>query len=234
MQLPDVVQAESAIVQMTNAFRAEQKLAPVTVNPTLTAAARAFAQYLAQTGKFGHEVDGRKPWDRTVAAGYKHCLVAENLASGLDSRGFETKGLATFAVEGWKNSPPHRANLVLPHVTEIGIGVVQAPDKHPKYIAVQLFGRPEALKYSFRVENRAGADVSYSFAGRAHALTSNASITHTACEPGSVAFTRSGNFLTGTALSARFEARDGAVYRVRTDAAGAVTVETTPAAAPRR
>ena len=37
---------------MTNAFRKESKLGEVKPNAALTAAARAFAEYLAKTGKF--------------------------------------------------------------------------------------------------------------------------------------------------------------------------------------
>jgi len=112
--LPDLPRTELAIVEMTNAFRRESKLGEVKPNAALTAAARAFAQYLAKTGKFAHEADGRGPGERVVASGYQYCQVAENLAMNLDSRGFETRALARAVVEGWKGSPPHRANLLRP------------------------------------------------------------------------------------------------------------------------
>ena len=54
----------------------------------------------AKTGKFAHEADGREPSERAEAQGYRYCLVAENLALNLDSRGFETRQLAGDAVEG--------------------------------------------------------------------------------------------------------------------------------------
>ena len=53
--LPDLPQTEIAIVEMTNAFRKESRLGEVKPNAALTAAARAFAEYLAKTGKFAHE-----------------------------------------------------------------------------------------------------------------------------------------------------------------------------------
>ena len=111
--LPDLPQTEIAIVEMTNAFRKENKLGEVKPNTALAAAARAFADYLAKTGKFAHEADGREPAAR-AEQGYRYCLVAENLALNLDSRGFETRQLARDAVEGWKDSPGHRANLLAP------------------------------------------------------------------------------------------------------------------------
>jgi len=148
--LPDLPQTEIAIVEMTNAFRKDNKLAALKPNAALAAAARAFADYLGKSGKFAHEADGRQPAQRAEAQGYRYCTVAENLALNLDSRGFETKELARNAVEGWKASPGHRANMLRPHVTEIGVAVVRAPDRDPKFISVQLFGRPDSLKVTFR------------------------------------------------------------------------------------
>ena len=106
--LPDLPQTEVAIVELTNAFRKAGALQQVKPNPALAAAARAFAEYLARTGKFAHEADGRKPEDRAQAQGYRYCLVAENLAWNLNSRGFESAQLAREVVEGWKASPGHR------------------------------------------------------------------------------------------------------------------------------
>ena len=117
------------------------------------------------------------------AQGYRYCLVAENLAMNLDSRGFETRVLARDAVEGWKNSPGHRANMLQPTVTEIGVAVARAPDRDPKFISVQLFGRPEALKVEFRIENRAGQEVRYVLGEETHTLPARAIVTHTRLQP---------------------------------------------------
>ena len=59
--LPDLPQTEIAIVEMTNAFRKDNKLGALKPNAALTAAARAFADYLGRSGKFAHEADGRRP-----------------------------------------------------------------------------------------------------------------------------------------------------------------------------
>src|SRR4029079_14416595 len=186
--LPDLPQTEIAIVEMTNAFRRENRLGQVKANAALAAAARAFAEYLAKTGKFAHEADGRQPAQRAEAAGYRYCLVAENLAMNLDSRGFETKALAGAAIEGWKNSPGHRANMLQPTVTEIGVAVARAPDKDPKFISVQFFGRPDSLKVQFRIENQAGAVVGYTLGEEAHTLPVRSTVTHTSCEPWQLSF----------------------------------------------
>lgn len=100
--LPNLPQTEIAIVALTNAFRQENKLGAVTPNKELAAAARWFAEYLARTGKLAHEADGREPQQRASAHGYKYCMVAENLARNLDSRGYTAQRLAAEVVEGWK------------------------------------------------------------------------------------------------------------------------------------
>jgi hypothetical protein len=216
MALPDLPQTEAAIIEMTNAFRAESRLAAVKPNGTLAKAAKAFAEYLAQTGKFAHEADGRRPVQRTQAAGYKHCIVAENLALNQDGRGFETRGLARQAVEGWKGSPPHRAAMLNPHVTEIGVGIAKAPDAAPKYLSVQLFGRPQSLQYTYRIENKAGAPLNYTLNGKPVNVPDNASVEHTDCVPKTVA-------IEGVART--FTASDGTVLRIQRGAGGGVTVE---------
>jgi cysteine-rich secretory family protein len=217
--LPDLPQTEIAILEMTNAFRKESKLGEVKPNAALTAAARAFAEYLAKTGKFAHEADGRQPAQRALAQGYRFCLVAENLAMNLDSRGFETRALARDAVEGWKNSPGHRANMLQPTVTEIGVAVARAPDHDPKFISVQLFGRPEALKVEFRIENRAGTAVRYALGEETHTLPARGIVTHTNCDPEQLTFDKAG------AALQRFAPRNGDRFVVRSGAGGAIAVD---------
>jgi hypothetical protein len=216
MPFPDLPKSEAAIVEMTNAFRAENRLGAVKTNPTLVKAAKAFAEYLARSGKFAHEADGRQPADRTRAAGYKHCIVAENLALNQHNRGFETRDLASRAVTGWKESPSHRAAMLNPHVTEIGVGIARASDKDPKFLSVQLFGRPESLKFTFRVENRAGAPIVYGFGEKTQTVPANAWVAHTACTPGVV---------TVLGVASTFRASDGAVFRVTRDGLGPLHVE---------
>lgn len=224
-ELPDIPKTEIAIVEQTNAFRRSEKLGAVKPNAELTRTAKLFAEYLAKTDRFAHEADGRKPADRAKASGYRFCIVSENLALNLDSRGFSTNGLATQAVEGWKNSPGHRKNMVEPHVTEIGVGIARAPTGDPKFISVQLFGRPESFKYQFRVENKSAVSVRYAALGKTHTIEPRVIATHTACSPGEVVFERAGNMLTGAKLVGRFTARDGALYAITTGSDGRARVE---------
>ena len=217
--LPDLPQTEIAIVEMTNAFRKDNKLGALKPNPALTAAARAFAEYLGKSGKFGHEADGRQPAQRAAAHGYRYCTVAENLALNLDSLGFETLQLARQAIEGWKGSPGHRANMLRPNVTEIGVAVVRAPDLDPKFISVQLFGRPEALKVEFDVDNQAGTTVRYRLGEDAITLPAHTIATYTRCDPDKLTFEKAGP------AAQSHEPRNGDRFVVRAGTGGAIAVD---------
>ena len=218
--LSDIPAAETAIVQMTNAFRAENGLEPVRRNVQLEAAARHYAEKLASYRSLSHTADGTTPAQRIATAGYGHCQVGENLASLLDTRGFTPDEYAHRAVTGWENSPGHRKNMLLPYVTETGVAIARASPNEPKYIAVQLFARPEAAKYRFSVANEATRVVSYSFNGEDNTVSPREIITHTACLPGMLTFE------TGREAGAtgRYETRDGQVYTLK-PADGGVSVE---------
>ncbi len=224
---PDVPSVELAIVELTNAFRVEQKLAPVKPNAKLTAAARAYAEFLARSNLFSHTADGRQHSDRVKSAGYEYCETSENLALNLDSRGFETRQLASDAVEGWKRSPGHRKNLVSPHVTEIGVGVAKARDQE-KYLSVQLFGRPEILKYTFNIQNDVRYPVTYKFGTETHVIKPGIVDTHTACQPASIVFEQARSMISGKALKSTYAARHGDTYKITGSTAGNVVIEVTP------
>ncbi len=226
--LPDIPAVETAIVAMTNTFRAEHQQGAVAPDGKLAAAARAYALFLAKSGAFSHEADGRQAGDRVSAQGYQWCQVGENLALNLDSRGFAARDLAKKAVEGWINSPHHRANMLAPDVTAIGVGVAKAPDKGPKYISVQLFARPKSLEVQFQISNTLKDPVSYSFGGETHEVLPSFSVTHTSCASGPLTFEKLGKGLGTKPLTMRYQAADGTVYRLEPDAAAGVRIEVAP------
>ena len=215
--LPDLPAAEAAIIEMTNAFRAEQKRAPVRQNPQLAATARAYAKKLTGYDALSHTADGTTPADRIKSGGYAYCQVGENLAMLLDTRGFTAAEYARRAVQGWEDSPGHRANMLLPHVTETGVGVARASPTEPKYIAVQLFARPETARYSFKITNAAAKAVAYTFGDKKDTVRPRETVTHTACLPGKVTF----------AVGGSYEAANGQVYAIKQTPSG-IAVEVNP------
>jgi uncharacterized protein YkwD len=103
------------VVTLTNDFRRQNGLADLTVNNKLNAAAQTHSQNMALQDFFAHEgKDGSEPWDRMTAAGYQWSKAAENIAAGYQT--------AADVVNGWINSPGHRANMLDASVKEIGVG----------------------------------------------------------------------------------------------------------------
>ncbi|MCK9895536.1 CAP domain-containing protein [Frankia sp. AgB32] len=103
------------VVALTNAERERVGLHPLSVDPTLAAAADAHSRDMAARGFFAHtSPDGRSVSDRVVALGYRYSRVAENIAAGQTS--------AEEVVTGWMNSPGHRANILIPQLRQIGVG----------------------------------------------------------------------------------------------------------------
>jgi hypothetical protein len=227
--VPDLPQAEIAIIELTNAFRQENRRGVVVPNSELTRAARDYAEFLAKSEIFSHTADGRQPADRITAAGYTYCLVSENLALNLDTRGFLTRQLATDAVEGWKSSPGHRINMLAEHVTEIGVGIAKARGEE-KYLSVQLFGRPDSLKYKFQVTNSSNGAVRYSWGGERQEIAPRMAITHTACMPGEVEFERTAG-PGARAAGARYRTRSGDLFVLKPEREGGVRVEHQPSKA---
>ena len=222
----DIPAAETVIVEMTNAFRAEHRRGRVTPNPLLAAAARAYARVLAaRKGELSHTIDGTTPESRVKAAGYAPCELGENLAVAYDSRGFSSTEYARLMLDGWKESPGHRRNMLLAGVTEIGVAIAKGGANDPRYVAVQVFGRPQALQYTFKIANRTGSTVPYTFAGDTREVLPRQIITYTSCAPGDIAFQIDARSGVG-----RYEARDGRVYTLQPRQGGGVTVEVTPAA----
>jgi hypothetical protein len=225
---PDLPQVERAIIEFTNQFRRQSDLGELRRNRTLDQAARAFAQYLARTGKFSHTADGRRPADRTLAVGYRHCRVSENLALNIDSRGFRARTLATGAVEGWKKSPPHRKAMLDPHVIEIGVGVARAADEH-RYLSVQLFGRPRELQYRFTIRNTSQRRIRYAHGSERHVLSARTEVQHTACNPAILSLEGVRQAKTAKSPSkAAFQTRDGDTFVIRMRAGGELIVEHRP------
>lgn len=103
-----------------NQYRIDHKLKPLKLNAELTAAAKLHSRDLAKWDRISHYgSDGSTPWDRVKRSGYKPRVAAENVGTGQIS--FEE------VMRGWKDSPGHNKNLLMPEVEHMGIALVQDP-----------------------------------------------------------------------------------------------------------
>jgi uncharacterized protein YkwD len=118
------------ILALTNESRRQAGLPPVALDQRLVAAARAKLFDMLKQDYFDHRTpDGRQPWAFMRAAGYRYQMAAENLAKGYDD-GAEVQ-------QAWMRSRGHRANILNPHFTQIGVADANG-------IVVVMFGRPQS------------------------------------------------------------------------------------------
>ena len=107
----------------------------LSLNAILNQASLLHAQDMAENGYFEHESqDGRTPWDRMQAEGYRGSSYGENIAAG------NSGATATFVQ--WKNSPGHCANMLSPNFTELGVGYFNLDNSPFRHYWVQNFASP--------------------------------------------------------------------------------------------
>lgn len=127
---------ESEIVAMTNDERTANSVGQLTENTLLDQAAQAKADDMAAKGYFSHTgPDGKTPWQWVAGAGYVYQYAGENLAVRFTD--------SSEVINAWMASPTHRANIVKPQYTQIGVGIADGTyEGAPATFVVQYFGTP--------------------------------------------------------------------------------------------
>lgn len=105
---------EGEVLALTNAERARAGLRPLQSSGCAQQYARTWSQRLADTGSLSHQPLG------PVMSGCGARGAAENVAFGNIS--------AAQMVSNWMNSPGHRANILNPNYTHLGVGMVERSD----------------------------------------------------------------------------------------------------------
>ena len=125
------------VLRLTNEFRFEHGLSPLTMSEELTITAQNYARLMAELDFFSHiGADGSAPWDRAAAQGYTARAVGENIAAG--------QRTPAEVVRGWIESDSHRQNLLNPDYIELGVGYFALEDDFGQvnygHYWTQLFG----------------------------------------------------------------------------------------------
>ena len=106
-----------ALFESANHERASRGLTPLKWSPALAAAARQHAQRMAAQNTLSHQLPGEPDMaTRATQAGAHFSALAENVAEGPSAAAIHRE---------WMNSPPHRANLLDPHLDSAGIAVAE-------------------------------------------------------------------------------------------------------------
>jgi uncharacterized protein YkwD len=120
---------ELTVYQQVNLYRQSLNLPPLTIDPIVSAQAKAHSEEMARTGVFGHDGFDRRA--DTIAQTIAHQSAAENVAT---SRGYSRPDLV--AIKGWIESPGHQRNM-LGRYDVTGIGV--AKNAKGDYYFTQIF-----------------------------------------------------------------------------------------------
>ncbi len=117
------------IIELVNVDRIRHGLSELSIDPVLNLAAYSKARDMIDKNYFAHtSPDGKTPWDWFRALGYDYSYAGENLAAGFtNAQELETS---------WMTSPKHRANILSPFYSEMGVAIVKEGDRT---MVVQFF-----------------------------------------------------------------------------------------------
>ncbi len=148
----DLNEAALRIIEGVNAARAGQGLTLLRSDPTLTRIASERSADMIDRGYFSH-YDPQTGQEELVyyiqAFRYTYQYAGENIAELKNDAGwvpplltvaarYSAADLANEFVQGWLNSPEHRANILNPHYRRTGVALAFNPDGR-RIVATQTF-----------------------------------------------------------------------------------------------
>jgi uncharacterized protein YkwD len=124
-----------AAASMISLYRQNNGLGGVSVDPALMKLAESQSQAMASHNKLDHDVKAPLA-KRLNTAGYPANLAVENVSAGYHT-------LAE-AFSGWRDSPPHRENMLKNGVTKLGIAASYAPNTKYKVFWTLILASTDA------------------------------------------------------------------------------------------
>jgi uncharacterized protein YkwD len=126
---------ERQVIDLTNQARVQNGLAPLSIDLRLVGMAQVHAQAMALFKSMQHTLPQSRLPDLSSRAnyvGYNFSRLGENIAFNY--------GDPASVVSGWMGSEGHRANILDPAFTQIGVGIAYDANGSPYYC--QVFGTP--------------------------------------------------------------------------------------------
>jgi uncharacterized protein YkwD len=126
---------EQQVFDLVNQERASAGCPAVTIDTSLMMTSSNHSEDMATNNFFDHTgSDGSSVAQRATAAGYAWSRVGENIAAGHSS--------PSEVMDGWMNSPGHRANILNCEYRNVGIGYVYKSGSTYGHYWTQDFGAP--------------------------------------------------------------------------------------------
>lgn len=124
----------AAAAAMLTDYRRQYGLPAVAADPALLEMARSQARRMAEIDRLTHDPGGRGFVERLRASNYSAARAAENVGAGYHT-------LAE-AFSGWRDSPSHNKNMLLPGATRFGIATSYAPASKYKVFWALVLAEP--------------------------------------------------------------------------------------------
>lgn len=129
-------QTASWVLHYTNRARQRHKLPLLRRYLALESAAQKHSNWMARRRRFSHEGrQGSSPHQRIKEESFGGATTGENIYQFPARR--DQKKLAKNLVDGWMNSPGHRANILHSGFKYLGVGIARSGDN---IYATQNFG----------------------------------------------------------------------------------------------
>ena len=124
----------AAAQSMISGYRSNNGLGAVVLDPDLMKLAEEHSRNMAARDKLDHDVG--KGFAQRIRGGRFDAKVAvENISAGYHT-------LAE-AFSGWRDSPPHRANMLNKGVTRMGIAAIYSPKSKYKVFWTLILAAPD-------------------------------------------------------------------------------------------
>ena len=154
---------EEWVIEFTNEERISAGLQPFRHDAAISDIARLHSENMARLGFMSHDIEGRDPTDRAMAAGYdcrayrgdgsysfglseniaEHPRVTQWMGIGMSWRpvGYyhDAEEAARELVQGWMNSPGHRENILDREARRIGVGIAIQEESEYGFVSETIF-----------------------------------------------------------------------------------------------
>ena len=156
---------EEWVIEFTNEERVNAGLQPFRHDAAISDIARSHSENMARLGLMSHDIGGRGPTDRALAAGYdcrayrgdgsysfglsenvaEHPRVTQWRGSGIGMSwrpvGYhhDAEEAARELVQGWMNSPGHRKNILDREAHRLGVGIAIQEASEYGYVSETIF-----------------------------------------------------------------------------------------------
>lgn len=154
---------EKWVIEFTNEERVSAGLQPFRHDAAISDIARSHSEDMARLGFMSHDIEGRDPTDRAMAAGYdcraysedgsysyglseniaEHPRVTQWRGLGMSYRpvGYyhDAEEAAQELVQGWMNSPGHRENILDRGAHRLGVGIAIREASEYGYVSETIY-----------------------------------------------------------------------------------------------